>query len=203
MERHATRRTVLGRVAAGAGAALLGAGSRGAFGAAREGIPIDRGQGTPVVGTNLEEGGMARQTNEELEAIWGRWLELWNGDLAVADEIVAPGFVAHFHPAPGSPSEVRGPEGLKGWIGGATAAFPGHRFETTVGPLVEGNMVAGRWVFRATYRGGIPGSAEAAVGQPVAYEGADFFRVEDGKIVEYWLSADILHLLQQVGVIPS
>jgi predicted SnoaL-like aldol condensation-catalyzing enzyme len=31
----------------------------------------------------------------------------------------------------------------------------------------------------------------------------DLLRVEDGKIVEYWLSADILQMLQQIGVIPS
>ena len=34
-------------------------------------------------------------------------------------------------------------------------------------------------------------------------ENMDLFRVEAGKIVEYWLCADILQLLQQVGMIPS
>lgn len=203
MDRQTARRTVLARAAAGAGAVLLGARSRGVFAAASERTPLGGAQGTPVSGTNQEDVGMAPQTNEQLNALWGRWLELWNGDLAVSDEIIAPGFVAHFAPAGTSPGEVRGPEGLKGWIGGAVAAFTDHRFETTVGPLFDGDFAAGRWVFRATYAGGIPGSSEAAVGQPVEYEGADFLRVEEGRIVEYWLSADILQLLQQVGVIPS
>lgn len=204
MERHMTRRTVLARVAAGTGAVLVGAGSRGTAAATGEGSLIVGAQGTPLAeATPQEDARMTAPTNDQLTELWGRWLELWNGDLAVADEIVAPSFVAHFAPAGNSPAEVRGPEGLKAWIGGALAAFTDHRFETTVGPLVDGDMVAGRWVFRATYQGGIPGSAPAAVGQPVEYEGADFLRVEDGKIVEYWLSADILQLLQQVGVIPS
>ncbi|MBA2247323.1 MAG: ester cyclase [Chloroflexia bacterium] len=54
-----------------------------------------------------------------------------------------------------------------------------------------------------TYQGGIPGSSPSAVGQPVEYEGVDVFRIEEGKIAEYWLSADILQLLQEIGVIPS
>jgi hypothetical protein len=123
---------------------------------------------------------------------------LWNGDLALADEIVAPGFVAHFAPVGSSPAEVRGPEGLTGWI-----AQSFYRFETAVGPLVDGELVAGRWVFRGTYQGGIPGAPAAAVGIEVEYAGIDIFRVEAGKIAEYWLSADSLALLQQIGVIPS
>jgi predicted ester cyclase len=143
---------------------------------------------------------MAVQTNKDL---WLPWLELWNGNLAVADEIIGPSFVAHFAPVGNSPAEVRGPEGLKAWIGGILAAFTDYSFATTVGPLADGDKVAGRWVFRATYQGGIPGASPAAVGQRVEYAGMDVFRVESGKLVEYWLCADTLDLLQQVGVIPS
>ena len=200
MDRRSARRTLLGTVAAGAGAVLLGARGNGLAAAARGG-QTDGGAGTPVAGASpREESPMTTRTNK---ALWTPWLELWNGNLAVADEIVAPGFVAHFAPVGASPAEVRGPDGLKAWIGGALAAFSDYSFATTVGPLADGDLVAGRWVFRGTYGGGIPGSAPAAVGQPVEYEGADVFRVEDGNIVEYWLSADILQMLQQIGVIPS
>jgi predicted ester cyclase len=98
---------------------------------------------------------------------------------------------------------VRGPEGLKQWIGGVLAPFSGHRFTTTVGPLADGDTVAGRWVFRATYGGGFPGAAPEAVGREVEYAGIDILRVEGGRVVEYWLCADVLQLLQQLGVIPS
>jgi len=143
---------------------------------------------------------MTAQTSKDL---WAPWVALWNGDLAVADTIIAPDFVAHFAPMGGSPGEVRGPEGLKGWIGGAMAAFADHRFATVVGPIADGDLVAGRWVFRATYRGGLPGAALDAIGKRVEYAGMDLFRVEEGRIVEYWLCADILELLQQLGVIPA
>lgn len=137
------------------------------------------------------------------KALWRSWQDLWNGDLALADEIIAPGFVAHFAPVGNSPGEVRGPEELKRWIGESLAAFSDHGFTTVVGPLVDGDMLAGRWVFRAAYAGGIPGASEAAVGNRVEYAGIDIFRVESGLIVEYWLCADILVMLQQVGAIPS
>jgi len=102
-----------------------------------------------------------------------------------------------------SPSEVRGPDGLTQWISGTQAAFTTARFTTVVGPLAEGDLVAGRWLFRATYAGGMPGASPTAVGKQVEYAGMDVLRVENGKIVEYWLCADILQLLQQIGVIPS
>ena len=143
---------------------------------------------------------MSSQTSKDL---WKRWLELWNGNLAIADEIIAPNFVAHFAPAGTSPAEVRGPEGLKQWIGGTVGAFTDYNFTTTVGPIADEDNVAGRWVFRATYQGGIPSASPAVVGKHVEYAGIDLFHVEDGKIVEYWLCADILQLLQQVGMIPS
>ena len=142
-------------------------------------------------------------TAQDNKALWKPWLELWNGDLNVADEIVAEDFVAHFAPVGNSPGEVRGPEGIKQWIGGALAAFTDYSFTTTVGPLADEDMVAGRWVFRGVYQGGIPGASAAAVGERVEYAGMDIFRVESGRIVEYWLCADILQMLQQVRAIPS
>ena len=143
---------------------------------------------------------MPLPSNHEL---WQSWIALWNGDLSIADRIIAPNFVAHFAPMGNSPGEVHGPDGMKQWIGTLVAAFPGYSFTTTVGPLVDQDHVAGRWLFRAVYQGGMPGASPEAVGKRVEYAGMDIVRVEGGKIAEYWLCADILQLLQQVGVMPS
>ena len=179
------RRQVLAGAAglafAGLGARRVGAKQATPVAPSREGAPMDGDAGIKL---------------------WDRWGALWNGDLGIADEIVAPDFVAHFAPVGPSPAEVRGPDGLKGWLGGAVAAFEDHRFATQVGPLVDGDLVAGRWVFTATYRGGFPGASPEAVGRRVEYAGADFLRVEGGRIAEYWLTADILVLLQQLGAMP-
>ncbi len=45
---------------------------------------------------------MSSQTNKEL---WKHWIEVWNGNLSIADEIIAPNFVAHFAPASTSPAD--------------------------------------------------------------------------------------------------
>ncbi len=142
-------------------------------------------------------------TANDNKALWKPWQDLWNGDLEIADEIVAPDFVAHFAPVGNSPGEVRGPEDLKQWIGTSLAAFANHNFASTVGPLADGDMVAGRWVFSAEYRGGIPGAPPDSIGKHVEYAGMDIFRVESGRIAEYWLCADILVMLQQIKAIPS
>lgn len=185
MDRRSARRTVLATAAGGGALLHLALGGRRAAVAA----------GTRLAG--------AQATPDPTGGLWGRWAEMWNGNLALADEIIAPDFVAHFAPIGSSPAEVRGPEALKGWIGQSLAPFSDFRFETAVGPLVDGGMVAGRWVFRGTYQGGIPGAPPTAVGSRVEYAGIDIFRVEGGRIAEYWLSADSLVLLQQLGVIPS
>lgn len=143
---------------------------------------------------------MSTRSNEEL---WQSWNELWNGNLSISDEIIAPNFIAHFAPVGNSPGEVHGPNDLKQWIGATVGAFANYSFTTTVGPLSDDDKVAGRWLFRGTYQGGMPGASPTAVGKHVEYAGMDLFRVEAGKIVEYWLCADTLQLLQQVGVIPA
>ncbi len=67
-------------------------------------------------------------SSQTTKALWKRWIEVWNGNLSIADEIIAPTFVAHFAPASTSPAEVRGPNGLKQWIGGSAAAFTDYSF---------------------------------------------------------------------------
>lgn len=199
MDGRATRRVV---VAAAIGAGVVVPDRRGEMPAARgdgDGDAGDAARGG-VPRTRQEDGLVDAQANK---TIWQPWLALWNGDLAGADEIVAPAFVAHFAPVGESPAEVRGPAGLTDWIGGILSAFSDHRFATTVGPLADGELVAGRWLFQGTYRGGIPGASPTAVGTAVEYAGIDILRVETGRIVEYWLCADTLVLLQQVGAIPA
>ena len=51
-------------------------------------------------------------------------------------------------------------------------------------------------------RGGIPGST-APAGTRVRFHGNDIWRAEGGLIREYWLSDDLLDLMQQLGVIAA
>jgi hypothetical protein len=50
------------------------------------------------------------------------------------------------------------------------------------------------------HKGGFP-VAKAEPGAPVKFAGADFLRVENGKVVEYWLSSNQLDLMTQLGML--
>jgi predicted ester cyclase len=79
--------------------------------------------------------------------------------------------------------------------------FDGLRFTVEVGPIIDGELVAGRWIAEGAYRGGVPGSIVPA-GSPVRFHGNDIWRARDGLIREYWLSDDLIDLLQQLGAVP-
>jgi hypothetical protein len=78
------------------------------------------------------------------------------------------------------------------------APFPDLRFTIEIGPIVEGDIVCARWIGRGTYAGGLP-ATPAPAGTRVTFSGIDMLRVEKSKFVEYWVSSDGLHLMQQLG----
>lgn len=78
------------------------------------------------------------------------------------------------------------------------APFQTITFEIEVGPLVDGDLVAGRWRATGMYAGGIPG-LDAPTGTPVTYAGTDILRIVDGRFVEYWVSADVHALMAQLS----
>ncbi len=113
-----------------------------------------------------------------------------------------PEFALHRIPPPRIPDQAGGREGLLAWVRQSRSLFPDLRFIVEVGPIVDGETVAGRWVGEGTYQGGIAGST-APVGTRVRFHGNDIWRAEGGVIREYWLSDDLLDLMQQLGVIPA
>ncbi|MDC7675574.1 ester cyclase [Asticcacaulis machinosus] len=132
--------------------------------------------------------------------IWTQWLALWNGDLKVASEIVAEDYILHMSPIGGGGLEAfAGPEGLASWVGMLHAALRPLQFTVQVEPLFDRDMIAGRWVAKGQYVGGFPG-ARAEPGTIIQFAGADFLRIRDAKIVEYWLSSDVLDLMQPLGI---
>ena len=138
----------------------------------------------------------------DLRQLYRRWmLELWNGDLAVVGELVTDDFVVHQARADGAASEeLRGPEALVRMVREGHGPFDGLRFRIEVGPVVEGDMVAARWLGRGRYRGGLPGAA-APAGTPVVFGGIDLLRARDGRFAEYWVSSDGLQLMAQLGAL--
>ncbi len=134
-------------------------------------------------------------------AIWADWIALWNGDLSRAAHIIAPHITLHLTPIGGGPlAPLESPAGMAQWIGGLHQAIVPFTFVEQMAPLFQQDMIAGRWCATGRYAGGLPG-ATAQPGAPIAFAGADFLRIEDGKIAEYWLSADVLDLMGQLGML--
>jgi predicted ester cyclase len=134
--------------------------------------------------------------------LYERWLlELWHGDESVAQEILAADFVVHqARSQPGESEAVRGPQAGIELVRMGRAPFSQLAFEIEVGPIVEGGMVAARWIGRGLYAGGIPG-ATAPAGTEVHFGGIDIMRIENGRLAEYWVSSDGLALMQQLGAL--
>ncbi len=88
---------------------------------------------------------------------------------------------------------------LKQHIAMFEAAFP--KYELIAEDMVaEGDKVAVRAIFRGIHKGefmGIPPTdKQLTVSLMLIY------RIESGKIVEHWMNADQLGLMQQLGAIP-
>jgi steroid delta-isomerase-like uncharacterized protein len=135
-------------------------------------------------------------SNQNTDVVRRFLAEASRGNVAVMDEVFAPAFFNH-NPTPGATSDLAG---YKQTVTAMLAAFPD--FAVTVEDAVaEGDKVALRVTIRGTHQGALMGTPPT--GKPIAISGMSLWRIADGKIVERWESADMLGLMQQLGVIPS
>jgi hypothetical protein len=104
------------------------------------------------------------------KALYQRWInELWAGK-PVAVEIVSDDFVGHW-----PDRDVRGPQELQAIVDQTHAMFSELDFTVEIGPIVEGDLMAARWI----------GTGATEEG-PQRFTGNDIMRFDDGRIVEYW-----------------
>jgi predicted ester cyclase len=90
-------------------------------------------------------------------------------------------------------------EELKHHIALNEAAFPSYQL-IAEDMIAEGDKVVVRSTFRGTHKGDLMGIAPT--GKQVTMSLILIYRIADDKIVEHWMQADTLGLLQQLGVIP-
>ncbi|HEX2108254.1 MAG TPA: ester cyclase [Rubrobacteraceae bacterium] len=134
---------------------------------------------------------------EENKALVRRFVEeFWNeGNTAAADELMAVD--AEIHMPTGERVDL---DGLKGFAGAFRESFPD--WHSTFEELIaEGDRVAERWTGRGTHRAELLGIAPT--GRRVEVPGSVFYRIVDGKIVEFRGQLDIMSLMQQLGAIAS
>ena len=129
--------------------------------------------------------------------IYRRWFEeVVSGDLALADELLTPGYRLHF---PGVP-EPLDREGHKALLTMFRTAFPDW-VETVEDVIADGDRVAIRVTGRGTHLGDFQGIPPT--GREVTASGIGIARLEGERIAESWAAYDALGMLQQLGAVPA
>ena len=120
------------------------------------------------------------------------------GNLAVADEIIAPDYRDG---GPGAiPGLPPGPEGSKMLVMVYRNAFPDVHFVIDE-QVAEGDTVVTRWTAYGTHKGELAGIPPT--GKSVTVIGVSVDRIVNGKLVTGWSISDQYGMLQQLGVIPQ
>jgi SnoaL-like polyketide cyclase len=124
---------------------------------------------------------------------------LWNGDLPQAEQILATDLTVNAAIVGVDGAAVQGARGVAGWVALLRKALGEPVFTQQVGPIIDGDLICGRWHLRGQYAGGMPG-ATAAPGSPVDFTGTDILRIEGGLLAEYWLNSDVHVMAAQLGM---
>jgi len=135
---------------------------------------------------------------EKNEIIYRRFVEeFWNrGDSLVADEIIGSDWSWR---TSASPQPIVGAEALKMYQQMTLSSFPELHIQIE-DYIAEGGSVFVRVTFTGTHEGelmGIPGTGKAFTFTDIC-----FHRLENGRFQESVQVADMLGLLQQIGVVP-
>jgi len=140
--------------------------------------------------------------SEENKELVRRWVEdMVNAkDLDACDRLVAIEYTEHAamplgRPAPG---RVQGPATMRETARFMNAAFPDMTY-TIDAMISEDDVVALRVTARGTNLGPI-GGVIPPTGRTFVSSQSHWFRVEDGKLAEHWVTRDDLTTMLQLGV---
>ncbi|MGH9845507.1 MAG: ester cyclase [Blastocatellia bacterium] len=126
-----------------------------------------------------------------LEEVWSK------GEVTAAPEIYAPGFVSHQHSHP-NVRDVHGVDALVAFVREFREAFPDFH-DTIDDQVAEGDKVVTRFTSAGTHRGALMGIKPA--GKRASWMGITIDRIEEGRIVEQWVSWDLFGMMQQLGAV--
>ncbi len=115
------------------------------------------------------------------------------GDPTYLDEYFGPGYVYH---GPGGDMDAAA---FKAFHATVLAAFPGATMSAVAIAPSDDTLTTTRWQLHGTHAGeflGIP-----ATGREVTITGIIISRFRDGRVVEEWEEANLLGLMQQLGVV--
>ncbi|WP_441952289.1 nuclear transport factor 2 family protein [Nocardia sp. 2TAF39] len=114
--------------------------------------------------------------------LFDRWTAMWNGDLALADQIMAPEFTLRYaQPGATAYDNIHHPQALATQIATWRESIPGLRFTPQGDAVIEMDHTRTGFVARP-YGARFTGTG----GAPVAVSGTDILRTTNGVITEVW-----------------
>lgn len=116
---------------------------------------------------------------------------MWdNRDFKAIDELVHEKCIIH-----SLLGDYRGPQAMKFVVQSWSKAFPDLVVENKA-IISENDLVVVQWSAHGTHQGEFKGIKPR--GKAAAYAGVTIYRINQGKIVEYWAYIDMQHLLNQL-----
>jgi steroid delta-isomerase-like uncharacterized protein len=139
---------------------------------------------------------MSTQTEQNKAIVRRNYETADKNDLTKFSEQLAPDLVLHY---PGMP----GPLNREALIQMMNVMFSGltqrqHVFEDQI---AEGDKVATRVTLHAVHTGEFQGMP--ATGKQIVVPQIAIHRIQNGKIVEVWVSSDDISMMKQLGLMPS
>ena len=149
---------------------------------------------------NNRYGGFAvTTTTEQNKAIIRRFFDAWNSRQPdVFDGLMASDVVRHCEATP--VVEVRSLDQVKEFLRQDSGIFP-DSVQTIRLLIAEGNLVAVWATYEGTQQG--PMGPFPPSGRKVQFDFGAIFRIEGGKITEWWVTWDNMTILRTLGHLPS
>lgn len=117
--------------------------------------------------------------------------KVWNEkEIQAIDQFVHPDVIIH-----SLLGDFHGTKALKEVVQAWLKGFPDLSVENEI-VISEKGIVSIQWRAYGTHQGEFKG--RMPTGKPVSYSGVTVYRIQNGKIIEYWAYLDMQHLLNQL-----
>lgn len=138
-------------------------------------------------------------TTERNKAVIWRFIDAWNSRQPdLFDDLIAPDVVRHCEATPGV--EACNLDQVKEFLRQDTAVFP-DSVQTIKLLVAEGNLVAAWTTYEGTQQGAMGPFPPS--GRKARFDFGAVFRIEGGKIAEWWVTWDNMTILRALGHVPS
>jgi steroid delta-isomerase-like uncharacterized protein len=136
---------------------------------------------------------------EQNKAVIRQFFDAWNSRRPEAfDELITPDVVRHCDATPDV--EARSLGQVKEFLAQDTVTFP-DSVQTIKHLIAEGNYVAAWVTYEGTQQG--PMGPLPPSGRKAQFDFGSVFRIDSGKIAEWWVTWDNMKILRSLGHLPN